>query len=263
MIIISVIVIIVFLLILGGVFFGIKSIGQILIFVLGAFFVLAIIGIIIYVIYYIWFKKHKFDATYMNRKNLVSAGRISKPHNINDLYLSGDAGHSRVRIGKITGYCRIQIIKKIVEYDEETGQIMYTQDKTDPNKKYEKFSMEQEEQDVFIVQNHGFIMSLFSDPLVIRVRPDDHNDLIGDVTLEGFSIIPISEYHYLNNRYMDVGEIDRSIKLEAFRTIYFEALKDTKEVVDKAVGLDAGHKKQIEQKQLYEMPNMGQPPQQR
>lgn len=255
---VSIVVIIIFLIILGSVFFGIKAIGSIFLWVLGGLFIVAIIGIVIYVVYYLFFKKHKFDATYMNKKSLINAGRISKPDNINDLYLSGDAAHSRRRIGKIIGYCRIQIMRKIQHYDPDTGEPLTVRDPKNPDKMIYKFSLEKDEQDVFVIEKSGFPMNLFTEPMVVRVAPSDHDDLIGDVTLFGFSILPISEYWFLHKDYIDVRQIDFTILKEAERGIFFESLKDTKEIIDKAIGLDAGHKKQIEQKNLYEIPALQQ-----
>ena len=253
---ISIAVIVFFLIVIAGIFMGFEGIGKILLFVLGGVIFLGLIGVVIYVIYYLFFKKHKFDATYMNKKNLISAGRISKPNNINDLYLSGDKGHSRVRVGKIIGYCRIQTVRKLTEYDEKTGQPKVIRSQADPNIAYEQTTIEKEEEDIFVVQTNGWLMSLFSEPIVIRVRTDAHDDLVGDVTLWGFSLLPISEYYYLNDEYIDVQKIDTSILLESKRTIAFEMLKDFKEITDKAIGLDSSHKKNIENKQLYEIPNM-------
>jgi len=254
---ISVFVVLVLLVILAGAILGMNSVKNILIFIMVAVIVLVILGILVYAIYYLFFKKNKFDATYMNKKNFIIAGRISKPDNIMDLYLSGDKQHSRVRVGKIKGFCRVQIIKKVVEYDDNTGLPVQVPDEKDPSKTHEKFTIDKLEQDVFVVEKSGFPMNLFEEPMVIRVDPDSHNELVGDVTIMGFSLLPIAEYFYVNDKYLDVGEIDRSIKLEAFRTIYFEALKDTKEVVDMAMGIDSDHKKAIEGKNLYEIPNMG------
>lgn len=256
--IISVAVIVLLLVILGTAFLGIRQIGNIFLWILGGLIFLSIFGIVVYVVYYLFFKKHKFDATYMNKKSLIQAGRVSKPSNINDLYLSGDAGHSRVRIGKIIGYCRIQTIRKVTDYDPKTGMPVIVRDKTNPNIAHERFTIEKEEQDVFVVETAGFPMKFFSDPIVVRVKPDEHDDLVGDVTLNGFSLIPISEYFYLNKDYIDVQNIDQSILMEGKRTIAFEMLKDFKEVTDKAMALDSGHKKELEKKQLYEIPNMNQ-----
>jgi len=255
-VVVVIIVVFLFLIILGTLFIGIKGIGSILLWILGALIVLGIFGIVVYAVYWLFFKKQKFDATYMNKKNLVNAGRISKPSNINDLYLSGDKGHSRVRLGKIIGYCRIQVMRKNIHYDQTTGEPILVTDPKNPMNKTEEYDLEKEEQDVFVVERHGFPLSLFSDPMVIRMRPDDHDMLIGDISANGFSIIPISEYYFLNNDYLDVRKIDFAILKEAQRGIFFEHLKDSKEILDKAVGLDSGHKKEIEKKNLYEIPQL-------
>jgi len=251
-----IIVIVIFLIIIGTIFIGIKGIGNILLWVLGAAIVLGIFGLVVYAVYWLFFKKQKFDATYINKKHLINAGRISKPTTINDIYLSGDKGHSRVRIGKIIGYCRIQVMRKNIEYDEQTGEPKLKTDPRNPNKKIEIYSLEKEEQDVFVVERHGFPLSLFADPMVIRVNPQNHDELVGDITLFGFSILPISEYFFLNNDYLDVRKIDFAILKEAQRGIFFEHLKDSKEILDKAVGLDSSHKKDIEKKNLYEIPQL-------
>lgn len=246
-----IIVIVAFILILGTVFFGIRSVGKILIFLVGLALVLSIIGLVFWAVWYLFIKKQKFDATYQNKKRLISAGKISKPQSVNDLYLSGDRGHSRVRIGKIVGYCRVKVMKRIVDYDKETGEPkMIERD----GKKYEKSTILEEEQDIFVVERGGLISRLFGEPMVIRVRPDEHDQLVGDVTLEGFSLTPISEYYYLHQDYLDVRKTDYSILKEGERTISHEMMKDFKEITDKAIGLDSGHKKDIEKKNLYEIP---------
>ena len=66
------------------------------------------------------------------------------------------------------------------------------------------------EQDVFIVKSKG-LAGLFQEPMVIRVNPEDHDELVGDVTLYGYSLIPISEYWFLNTDHLDVRKIDYSI----------------------------------------------------
>ncbi|GAG42647.1 unnamed protein product, partial [marine sediment metagenome] len=161
-------------------------------------------------------------------------------------YLSGDKTHSRVNIGKISGYCRMQVLTRTNKYDKNNQPLMENNPEGVPTPVYD---IGKEEQDVFIV-NKG----LFSDPMVIRVSPKDHDELIGDVTLNGFSLLPQSEYFFLNSDYLDVRKIDFAILKEAERGIMFESLRDMKSIVDKAVGLDAVHKKDIEKKNLVEIP---------
>lgn len=254
-------VVIVFIIILSVIFFGIRSIGKVLIFLVGALLVLAIIGIVVWTVWYLFIKKHNYDATYQNKKRLIEGAKISKPENLSDLYLSGDKGHSRVRIGKITGYCRVKVMRKNIEYDKNTGEPKLLVDAKNPNKKTEVFTLEEEEQDVFVVQPHGLILSFFLDPMVVRVNPNEHTALVGDVTLFGFSLLPISEYYFLHNDYLDVRKIDFTILKEGERGIFFESLKDMKEIIDKSMGLDSDHKKELEKKNLYEIPQLQQPQQ--
>ena len=253
-IIIAIILVIVFI-------FGVRNIFRIILFLLEASVFLAILFGIAYLFYFLFIKKHRYDVTYVNKKKLIEAGRKSNLQNLKDLYVSGDKGHTRVHIGKITGYCRIQVLAKNYLYEEttdkKTGQ-KYQKIKTIPNERGEEvpqYELDKEEQDIFIVRAKG-IMSLFGDSMVIRVNPEEHDELVGDVTLYGYSLIPISEYWFLNTDYLDVRKIDYAILKEAERGIMFETLRDVKEVVDRAIGLDSRHKKDIESKHLVEIPEL-------
>ncbi|CAK0747219.1 conserved hypothetical protein [Azospirillaceae bacterium] len=245
--------VIIILIIVFVVFFmGIKGIVKITGTIMTLLIVAGIIGLIGYFVYHTFFMKHRFDITYVNKQKLIQAGKInSKGHLMGDLYLSGDAGHSRVRIGKIGGYCRIQILTRQNVYDDN-GKI-----KSVLNKKTNEYEPVYEtgkaEQDVFVI-NKGGIIGLFSEPMVIRVSPQDHDDLIGDVTIKGFSLLPHSEYLFLNSDYLDVRIIDYAVLKEAERGIMFETLRDMKSIVDKATGVDALHKKSLEQKNLVDVP---------
>lgn len=253
-----IIVVVVFIIILSTIFFGIRSIGKVLLFLVGALLVLTIIGIVIWTIWYLFIKKQKYDATYQNKKRLIEGGKVSKPENLSDLYMSGDKGHTRVRIGSIIGWCRVKVMRKNVEYDEKTGEPATYRDASNPNKIHQKSTLSEEEQDIFIVQPHGFLLSLFLDPMVVRVNPEEHSALLGDVTLFGFSLVPISEYFFLHTDYLDVRKVDFTILKEGERGIFFESLKDMKEIIDKSMGLDSDHKKEIEKKNLYEIPQLQQ-----
>ena len=242
-------------------FFGVKNIFSILLFLLEALAFLSILFGIAYLFYFLFIKTHKYDVTYVNKKKLIEAGRKSQLEHLKGLYLSGDKGHTRVHIGKIIGYCRIQVLSKIYKYERVLDEITKRPRMkviTMTNEKGEQvpeFDIDKEEQDVLIVKSKGFL-SMFTDPMVIRVSPQEHDELLGDVTLRGFSLIPISEYWFLNTDYLDVRKIDYAILKEAERGVYFAGLSDMKEIVDKAVGLDARHKKGIEEKHLVEIPEL-------
>jgi hypothetical protein len=212
--------------------------------------IVATVFSIAWLFWYIILRKERYDVTYVNKKKLMLAGKLNNQKGVlGDLYVSGDKGHKRIRIGKIIGYCRIQIIKRTNKYDSQ-GNLLYK-----PSKKGDEripdYDLDSEEQDIFIIKKG---LGIFSEPLVIRVSPTEHDELIGDVTLKGFSILPISEYWFLNNDYLDVRKIDFAILKEAERGIMFENLRDMKTIVDRSIGLDSSHRKDIEKKNLLELP---------
>jgi len=244
LIVISIIVIFVFG--VRGIF---KIIGTIMVV---ALFCSLVFGII-YLFWWLFLKKHRYDVTYVNKQKLVLAGKINQQKGVlGDLYISGDEGHSRVQLGKIIGYVRIQILAKLTKYNDD-GSIKYKPE-VEGEPREADYDLDKEEQDVFIVSKGG-LAGFFGEPLVIRVNPDDHDSLIGDITLKGFSIIPHSEYWFLNKDHLDVRKIDFAILKEAERGIFFEGLRDMKTIIDKSIGLDSDHKKKIEEKNLVDIPD--------
>jgi len=239
-----VIIIVLALLVLGLIFFGVRSVLKIFIWLMVALFVLFILGLVGYLVWYIWIRKEKYDVNYVNKKKLTDACKKGNPGILRGLYITGDSKHSRVFWGNITGYCRISILKKVLKMDDKGVPLVVVDEKT----KKEEFiyDIDTEEQDVFSVRTGGWLKSLFNDDEVVRVSPDEHNELVGDVDLFGFSLIPISEYWFLNNNYLDVNKIDYAIKNEAWRGIMFEMLRDSKTIIDRASGLDSTHQKSLE-----------------
>jgi hypothetical protein len=213
------------------------------------------IALAVYLVYYFFIKKHKFDVTAVNKKKLILAGTIQCPNTIRGriLRLSGDKGHSWLNFGKIKGYCRIQIMLRETKYDNK-GNIEFKTD--DFGNKSVEYELSAEEQDVFITKRGVFPFNVFNDDEVVRVHPLDHDELIGDVTLFGLNLCPLSEYWFLASHYLDVRKIDRAILLEAERGVLFEFMKDMKSIVDASVDLDSRHRKGIQEKVLYEIPQL-------
>jgi hypothetical protein len=246
LILIAIIVIVVLVFGVQGIFKILGTIGIVIIFIL-------FLGLIAWGFYELFIKKHRYDVVYVNKQKLIQAGKMNISTGVmNDLFISGDRTHSRVKIGKIIGYVRIQVLARTNKYDQK-GNIIYKSRKNPEEPLEPDYNLDKEEQDIFIIKRN-FLQGIFIDPLVIRVSPIDHDDLIGDVTLKGFSLIPISEYLFLNSDYLDVRKIDFAILKEAERGIMFENLRDMKSIVDKAIGLDSSHKKEIEKKDLVEIP---------
>lgn len=240
---------------------GVKGIVKVITTIATIGIISAFIFLLAYAFWFLFLKKQRFDPIYVNKQKLIRAGKLNLPVGIlNDLYISGDAAHSRVKIGKISGYNRIQIPTRKNVYDEvinEKGEkelkMRFKSKKTPYDEDMPEYVYDVEEQDVFIVKRNP-LQGIIADPLVIRVSPSEHTSLIGDVVLKGFSLIPISEYFFLNSDYLDVRKIDWAISKEAERGIMFENFRDLKVIVDRAIGLDSEHKKKIEQKDIIDMP---------
>lgn len=242
-------------LILLYVFLGVRGLFQILKWLFIVFFVLAILGTLFYFIWYFFFKKHKFDITYVNKQRLLDACHKGYTPVLKGLFLSGDRGHSRTFWGVITGYCRISVLTRSLQYDEAGKVVMISDPHGEEGDLIVDYKYGKEEQDVFSVSHSKYWLGrLFEDEDVVRVSPKDHDELVGDVTLYGFSLLPISEYWFLNSDLLDVRKIDFAILKEAERGIMFEMLRDSKEIIDKASGLDTAHQKRIEEQSMYELP---------
>lgn len=206
---------------IGGILSVIKSMFYLLMFCV-------IIGLVVYSVWELFIKKHRVDINYVNFKNLVASSRVSKPPMLKDLHLLGDRDHQSSPLGEIIGYCRIKNIA--------TG----------------------EPEDVFTIQTARFPFSIFSDPIIIRSKPEDHTSLIGDVYLKGISIIKVGTYYYLNTRMADVDGVDKSQIAEAVRLVANDNLAHIKSLIDIATGLDAEHKKTTEARNLMVLPMQGQ-----
>lgn len=225
------------------------------------------IGLIVYLFIFLFVIKQRFDVNYVNKQRLIEACTLIQRPLIKDLYVTGDKGHSRGLIGSITGYARISILTREYKYKEEINSVgesvkkpVYV--KNEQGDQVQEYRTTSEEQDVFVVKKKG-LFNFLSEPLVIRVRPEDHDELVGDVNLYGFNLLPIAGYWFLNNDYLDIRRIDHAILNEAKRTIAFTLLDDFKQIVDGAIGIDSRHRKSIESKSLIELPDqqrINQPP---
>jgi len=243
--------------------FGARSITKGIFIFFEILLVLGTLFLLAYLFWYLFIKKSKFDVNYVNKTKIMDACTRLKRPILKDLYVSGDKGWTRSKVGKIKGICRISVPTRNYIYDdiidEKTGTITKKL-RTTQNERGEQiaeYDIGSVEQDCFRVKG-----GLFEEDIVIRTNPEDHSQLIGDVNLFGYSLIPISEYWFLNNDHLDVRKLDYAILKEAERTVAFVTMTDMKEIVDKATGVDARHKKIIEGKSLVETPEtnrMGNP----
>jgi hypothetical protein len=201
--------------------------GMGIVYVLKALLQYGIIGGIIlmafYAIYYIFFKAHRIDVSYINKKRIVDSARLTKLPYLQDLYVMGDKEHQSARIGRIVGWTRL-----------------------------ENFKGEQE--DAFVIHKWPFPLSMFSEPRVIRVGVEDHTPLVGDVYLKGLSLIKWGEFFWINQSQLDFQKIDETVKSEALRSQIFMTYADFKTIVDALLEISPEYRKRLEERRLIQLP---------
>jgi hypothetical protein len=210
--------------------------------------VLVLIGIVVYIVFKI-FQPKKIDLVENDRQDIIEAGILSKPPMVRDLYFTGDKEHGEFRVGKIIGYCQLMSYKDLdilaglsprqIEELEKQGKI--------PAEYIIK-------EDCFIVKSMPWPFSLFEDPKVIRTLEDEHSQLIGDVKVYAVSLIRKFSMYYPSRAHLDIARIDIAVIREAWRGQIHQFLKDEVAIVQKAVGMDADYKKNMDQRKLLKIP---------
>jgi hypothetical protein len=215
---------------------------------------LSILGGVIYLVWKI-LQKPKVDLTAVVMQDIVDAGTYSKPPMLKDLYFTGDREHGEFKVGKIIGYCQIQSYKdlNIIAGLTETEIDALRAHGKEPS----DFIINE---DCFIWKKMPFPFSLFERPKVLRCLEDEHSQLIGDVKVYAVSMIKkFGEYYFPNQAFLDVARIDQSVIKEVYRAHIHEFLKDQVTISRRAVGMDATHQKDMEQRKLLKIPTpMGQ-----
>jgi len=211
--------------------------------------VLVIIGLIIFVIFKI-LQKPKIDLVAADMQNIIDAGILSKPPMIKDIYFTGDKEHGEFRVGKITGYCQLQSYKDLSKIAALTVEELQTlkDSGVDPANYIIK-------EDCFIFKKFGFPASLFEAHKVLRTLEDEHSQLVGDVKIYGVSMIKKFNYYWPNRGHLDIARIDHAVIKEAWRGQIHEFLKDMVAISQRSVGLDAEHRKELENRKLLKIPS--------
>jgi len=229
-----VIVVIIIVIVLGVVAYfvaGAKGVAGIMNFMKWALIGVFIIGLAVWGVWYLFIRKIRDDRVALNAQRIVEQSKLSKPEFLGDLYLSGDLDHPQIRLGKIIGYTRI---KNILD----------------------------EESDVFVFKKMGFPMSMFEEGKPIRVDPENHTEMIGDVILKGISLVSHGGFYFINDQHLDMERIDRTIKTEVIRQYTMDVLRDVKIISDMAVGIDPNFEKSLQSKSLLKIPARVDPNQQ-
>jgi hypothetical protein len=187
-----------------------------------------VIGLAVWAAWYLFIRKVRDDRVALNSQRIIEQSKLTKPDMLGDLYLSGDKEHPQIRLGKIMGYTRIK-------------------------------NVQNQEEDVFVFKKAGFPFSMFEEGKPIRVNPDRHSDMIGDIVVEGISLVSHGGFYYINDDHLDIERIDRTIKTEVIRQYTMDVLRDVKIISDMAVGINPEQTKYIEGKSLLKIPSRSEP----
>lgn len=211
--------------------------------------ILVLIGLVVWIVMRL-LRKEKVDLVANDRKDIIDAAILSKPPMVNDLYVTGDKEHGEFRLGKIIGYTQLQSYKQLdvlagltdaqIELMEKNGEI--------PSENILK-------EDVFVFKRMPWPLSFFEEPKVLRVLEDEHSQLVGDVKIYAVSILAKFSYYWPNRAHLDIARIDVAVIREAWRGQVHQFLKDAVSIQQRAVGLDADHKKDIDNRKLLKIPS--------
>jgi len=216
--------------------------------------IFAIVGLIVWVVLKV-LAKPKVDLVAADIKNIIDAGILSKPPMLKDLYFTGDKEHGEFRVGKIVGYCQLQSYKDLNKIaglsDDEVDELK--KEGIDPAQYIIN-------EDCFIFKRMSWPFSFFEAPKVLRTLEDEHSQLVGDVKVYAVSMLKKFDVFWPNRAHLDVARIDHAVIKEAWRGQIHEYLQDMVAISQRAVGLDAGHRKEMEQRKLLKIPtNMAEP----
>jgi hypothetical protein len=226
-----IVVVIIIVVVLGVIAYflaGARGLAGIFNFMKWALIGVFIIGLAVWGVWYLFIRKMRDDRVALNSQKIIEQAKLTKPEFLGDLYLSGDKEHPQIRMGKIIGYTRIKNIQN-------------------------------QEEDVFCWKKAGFPMSLFEEPKAIRVHPDKHSDMIGDVVIEAISLVSHGGFYYVNQEHLNVEMIDRTIKTEILRQYTMDVLRDVKIISDEAIGINPEHQRYMEGKSLLKIPSRQEP----
>lgn len=226
-----VVVVIVIIIALGVIAYfvaGAKGVAGILNFMKWGIIGVFIIGLAVWGVWYLFIRKVRDDRVALNAQKIVEQSKLTKPTMLGDLYLSGDKDYPQIRLGKIIGYTRIKNILG-------------------------------EEEDVFVFKKAGFPFSMFEEGKAIRIDPDRHSDMIGDIIIQGISLVSHGGFYYINDEHLNIERIDRTIKTEVVRQYTMDVLRDVKIISDMAVGINPEQTKYIEGKSLLKIPSRSEP----
>lgn len=218
-----VILLVIVILILAFVFGGASGLFGVVKFFLTAILIVGFLAFVFYIVYYLFFKKHRRDVPYENWKSYLRSALDNGSDMMEELILTGDKNHSAKRFMTIKGYLRV-------------------------------LGFDGQEYDFFVGKRSGF--NFLEEHKIVMLKPNQHSDLVGDVYVYGISLIMKYGYYFLNTTMLDFKAIDVSVANDTFRTIMYDTLGDMKGLLDRATGLDAEFRKEQMNNKLLKIPIM-------
>lgn len=238
----------VILLVLIGLLLGMRGLLDFFKFVTIGLLSISILFGIGYVIYLLFIKQDFKDIPAVYRKKLYSASKIMKNDMLGDLYLSGDTKHNRLKLGKYF-YLRINL-PKLTDSEDEFSDEPLTARRT--------ATTEAVPIDCFIIQKEGFMDRMFAEPMMVLVKPEDHNysAIFNDVTISGFNLVPLdSQFFTIDKRNLDLDMV-KGLSLNYIREVVYTIFEDLDKLVKQAMNLDQKFQKNKEMSREFEIPSM-------
>jgi len=112
--------------------------------------------------------------------------------------------------------------------------------------------------DCFIVIKSKIMDKLFSDPIFIMVRPEDHDygSIFGDVHISGFNLVPLdSQFYTINTRNMD-SDLKRALSVMYQSEVVDEIFRNLDRLVKMSMNLDQEHQKSKEKASMFDIPQI-------
>jgi len=252
-VIVIIVVVLLTLMLLIGLLVGLSSLRKFFTWLLVGLLILAIIFGLMYVFWLIFLKKSYKDIPASYRKKLMHTAKLMRNDMLGDLYLTGDSKHNKIKLGKF-GYLRMRLPKQTSEYIE-----------TKQKGEFGEFSKQKEvtttrpiEIDCFIVFKNKLLDKLFSEPLFIMVKPEDHNHstVFNDVYVNGFNLVPLdSNFYTINTRNLDV-DIIKGMSIVYEKEVVDEIFKNLDRLVKMSIKLDQDHQKGKEKMLQFDIPQV-------
>jgi len=244
------------IIILITLFIGVSGLRQFFLWFIGFILFLGILFGLAYAFWLIFLKKSYRDIPASYRKKLLRTAKMMKNEMLGDLYLSGDSKHNRIKIGKYY-HMRMTLPKQTREViiDPKTAGVVTAADTNTKKEVTMPVPI-----DAFFIIKKGVMDRLFGEPLVVLVKPEDHDysSIFNDVTLKGFNLVPLdSQFHTINSRDLDV-DIIRGVATNYIREVVYEIFRDLDRLVKQAINLDQSFQKEKQRGLEFEIPQMPQ-----